>query len=403
MSETILPIETQEFLSKEIQKYNLADAKIAKLKEQFKDLKIEGVKDTENYKLVQEAIATVRPLRTVVEKKRKELNEVPLAYKKAVDDEAKRLTALLEEIENPLKEQKDFIDAEKERIKKEELERKEIIINTRIHSITDAGATFNGTHYKINDGEKELSISVVDIRNLEDEAFSIIQKTFIDAGEAIKKRIAEEQEAQRLESERIAKEKEQFEADKKALDEQRIALEKEAHRMELQKQEVAKQLYTTRAKQLQALGFNYSVANRFFEYKNNSGAYVVVEDKLSGLDSEQWNLLFQEATTERIRLNDLQVEMDKQQEAKRLENERIAKEQAEAEAQRLADEAEALRQERLPDVERVHEYIGQFSKILEVYPDIKSEDVKADFDLMYNQITGAISKFEQKYPSNEVK
>ena len=40
--------------------------------------------------------------------------------------------------------------------------------------------------------------------------------------------------------------------------------------MELQKQEVAKQLYTIRAKQLQALGFNYSVANRFFEYKNNS-------------------------------------------------------------------------------------------------------------------------------------
>lgn len=403
MSETILPVETQEFLTKEIQKYNLADAKIAELKEAYKDLKIEGIKDTENYKLVQEAISTVRPLRTAVEKKRKELNEVPIAYKKAVDDEAKRLTALLEEIENPLKEQKDFIDAEKERIKKEELERKEIIINTRIHSITDAGATFNGTHYKINDGENELSISVVDIRNLEDEAFSIIQKTFIDAGEAIKKRIAEEQEAQRLESERIAKEKEQFEADKKALDEQRIALEKEAHRMELQKQEVAKQLYTTRAKQLQALGFNYSIANRFFEYKNNSGAYVVTEDKLSALDSEQWNLLFQEATTERIRLNDLQVEMDKQQEAQRLENERIAKEQAEAEAQRLADEAEALRQERLPDVERVHEYIGQFSKILEVYPDIKSEDVKADFDLMYNQITGAISKFEQKYPRNGVK
>ena len=46
------------------------------------------------------------------------------------------------------------------------------------------------------------------------------------------------------------------------------------------------------------------------------------------MDSEQWNLLFQEATTERIRLNDLQVEMDKQQEAKRLEKERIAKEQA---------------------------------------------------------------------------
>ena len=40
------------------------------------------------------------------------------------------------------------------------------------------------------------------------------------------KRIAEEQEAQRLESERIAKEKSSLKQTKKALDEQRIALEK---------------------------------------------------------------------------------------------------------------------------------------------------------------------------------
>ena len=81
--------------------------KIADLKEMYKDLQIENVDDKEGYKKVSEAISVLRPLRTGVEKKRKELVEFSNKYNKAVNAEAKRITELIEEIEKPLKDRKE--------------------------------------------------------------------------------------------------------------------------------------------------------------------------------------------------------------------------------------------------------------------------------------------------------
>ena len=92
-------ITVEDVISTEIKKFNLADAKIAELKEKFKDLSISGVQDKDGYKGVSEAIKVVRTYRTGVEKVRKHIKDDYLKTGRAIDEEAKRLTALLEEIE----------------------------------------------------------------------------------------------------------------------------------------------------------------------------------------------------------------------------------------------------------------------------------------------------------------
>lgn len=398
-----LPEDTQTFLNNEIKKYNVADAKLAELKQEFGDLKISDVEDKEGYKKVTEAIAILRPLRTGVEKKRKELNEVPIAYKKAVDDEAKRLTALIEEIENPLKEQKDFIDAEKERIKQAEIQAKEEIANKRIHLLMDAGCKFTGTHYEIGEGENIQRVSVVDVRNMDDETFTLVQKGIVDAGVIIKQQLEQEQENARLESERIAKEKQDLEKQRQDQENERIRLEQEKHSMEQQRQELAKQLYDSRAKQLQALGYSHVAHLRHFTFKNQIGEYIVTDDQIVRCEVADWNTLFQEATSERIRLNDLQVQKNQKDEANRLAKEEKDKKEAELEKQRVKEEAEQLRQAQLPDVEKAKEFFASLNEVLSKTPMIENLGVQTDFDLAYNAITGAISRFTQKYPENEVK
>lgn len=96
-------------------KYSIADKQIAELREQYKGL---SVATKEGYEAVRLAIATTRKCRVEIEKQRKELKEDALAWGRKVDSEAKRLVGLLEEIENPLQEQKDSIDQEVERIRK---------------------------------------------------------------------------------------------------------------------------------------------------------------------------------------------------------------------------------------------------------------------------------------------
>lgn len=71
------------------------------------------------YEEVRLAIQTVRSTRVSIEKRRVDLKAEALDYGRRVDAEAKRLTALIEEIESPLVAKKKAIDDEKARIKAE--------------------------------------------------------------------------------------------------------------------------------------------------------------------------------------------------------------------------------------------------------------------------------------------
>ena len=98
---------------KQVIEFGVADKTVADLRKRYGDLKITDVKDTKGYKIVQEAIADVKSVRVGVEKSRVSMKESALEYGRRVDAEAKRVTALLAAIEQPLVAEKKRIDDEK--------------------------------------------------------------------------------------------------------------------------------------------------------------------------------------------------------------------------------------------------------------------------------------------------
>ena len=162
-------ITVEDVISTEIKKFNLADAKIAELKEQFKDLEISGVEDKDGYKAVSEAIKIVRTYRTGVEKVRKQIKEDYLKTGRAIDEEAKRLTASLEEIENPLKDKKQEIDDEIQAEKDRQEAEAQAKTDKRVEELEAVGIKFDGRFYSIGE---DVSVDIVTIKDFTDEQFA---------------------------------------------------------------------------------------------------------------------------------------------------------------------------------------------------------------------------------------
>lgn len=117
--------------------FHISDARIDELRRELSGMKIV---DSADYARVTKGIGVCRTLRTQVEKCRKDLKEESLLYGRKVDAEAKRLTAMLEEIEEPLKAEKQRIDDEKEAAKKAAEEAKRLKIEQRINDLSAVNA-----------------------------------------------------------------------------------------------------------------------------------------------------------------------------------------------------------------------------------------------------------------------
>jgi hypothetical protein len=103
--------------------YAPTDAALAEMKARLVATKFD-CRTPAGYDAARRGIAECRTLRVAVEKKRVELKADALAWGKKVDTEAKRITAELESIEEPLQAAKDAIDNEKKRIAQEAEEKR---------------------------------------------------------------------------------------------------------------------------------------------------------------------------------------------------------------------------------------------------------------------------------------
>lgn len=97
--------------------YSITDAKLAELRQKYAE--VPDATTPEGYALVKAGLSELVPLRTGVDKKRKELKAESLEWGRKVDAEAKRITEVLEAIETPLRSAKEAVDAEAERVKQE--------------------------------------------------------------------------------------------------------------------------------------------------------------------------------------------------------------------------------------------------------------------------------------------
>lgn len=96
--------------------YDVTEAQIAAIREKCKGLTADT---SDGYEAVRVAIGHLRDTRIRIEKQRVDQKAEALAFGRLVDSEAKRITALLVEIEDPLKDKKQAVDDEKARVKAE--------------------------------------------------------------------------------------------------------------------------------------------------------------------------------------------------------------------------------------------------------------------------------------------
>ena len=136
-----------EGIQNKVINYSITDAAIAEMKEQYSGMEITCTKE---YSAVKNAIAVVRTKRIEVEKMRKEFKSGALEYGRKVDTEATRVTALLLEVEEPLKETKQAIDTEKAR----KLEEARLAEQTRVDGIQGKITEMRNTVGDLNDLRK---------------------------------------------------------------------------------------------------------------------------------------------------------------------------------------------------------------------------------------------------------
>lgn len=146
----------------ELVKVSVTDQALAELRTQYQGLTIMGTGDKDGYKAVQQGLSHVKKIRTSVEARRKELKAPALEFGRAIDEEAKRITAALTPLEWHLRSQKEAID---EAI---EAERRAVEL-FRIKALQENGYNVIGSFFVLG----PFSIPTDGIAAMDEEQFQI--------------------------------------------------------------------------------------------------------------------------------------------------------------------------------------------------------------------------------------
>jgi len=229
----LVPVIDQK---KDLIHLNELETEIADLKNDFKDLKIEGPEDKDGYEKVRAAIGVLRPKRTGLEAERKSVVKPYNDFVKHINGQYEKITTLIQEGpggELELKEKKEAVDEILEKEKEAKRLAEEAKINNRINEILKYMA-FDGSYYSIKDvdlGISETSIGVVELRTMSDELFAQFLQMVVEKHSKIaaeKERLAEI--AKKLQEEKDAADKaerEEFDRKKKELEDQQAAMKKQ--------------------------------------------------------------------------------------------------------------------------------------------------------------------------------
>lgn len=222
-------------IENELKKFNVTDAAIAELAQNFLILSIDGIDDKEGKNSVSSARKIVKGYRVDVDKRRKELNADALEYQRRINGEAKRITALLEPIENHLENEEKKISDELEKIAKEKQDIIEARYADRIAKLIEIGFKFTGKIFCADYHDKFTSnsfdVTSDELMNWEENTFSFFYENASGNYISYKKEVEEKKLAE--------------EEQKRLLDKQRQEQEIEAKRLE----DLAKTLEEKEAKQ----------------------------------------------------------------------------------------------------------------------------------------------------------
>lgn len=179
----------------ELAKYNLPDATIAAMREKYLKFKVKSIDDEDSYLACKSAHKEVRGIRIDIEEKRKELKALSLEVGRAVDNEARRLTAGVSVIEKHLHDQRRVVEDEQKRIKDEK--------------------------------ERSEQLELERFRKAEEEEQERIRKEKEDELRAEQDRLEKIRLEQEEKERKIKEAQDKIEADKKAIAEDKSRIERE--------------------------------------------------------------------------------------------------------------------------------------------------------------------------------
>jgi hypothetical protein len=413
-------ITLQEKINTDIQKYSITDQKIAEIKT-YKNLKVNGVDDSEGLKLVHARRMEVRALRVGVEKKRKELKFEAKTYAEAIDAEATRIKSAFEDVEEYLLEIEENIENEKERIKQEELRKEEQKIQDRIKILFDFGMNFNGETYQLGDvktnnfalrykTDEEFNLFIDDLKIAFDEQNRIMEEDRLKREEEERieneKRKEEEERVRKLIEENEARKKEQ-EAERKRLDEIEAEQKARAKRLQEEEDRINREKLETlqkRAKLRQDIlkGLNM-IADKSLESFHYNYTGAIKFDQVLNMEDSEWEtslitikeVIAKKKHDEEEQRNKEIAEAQQKAVAEALEKKK-KEDEAAAERKRIADEAAELEKKReaeiAPDREKLLKYCEGIEILVMEKPTLKTKRAADTLDDIQKELLGSTQR-----------
>ena len=348
-AEEIEPIKViEQHINQELVKNNVTEQVIGKLKADYMHLKIKGQDDRDGYRAVKEGRIACKGVRVLAEKICKKGREAAILEQKAWIAKEKEVASKIGEVEGYLSKQEDEYEAEKERIKQEQIQAEAKRLVERTTQLKAIGVEFNGADYVLD----EIAFSQAEVREMDDDLFlehiyskfhaKWQQKEGIRIAE--EKRLAEIQEQQRLQEEAIKKREEELKqkeaeiakAEAEALRKQKEIEEKER----IEKKRIQDELQNKRFEAL----YPYS---KFGAYLDLSLLWTLQEDSFNDI-LESKKALHEKHEAEQAEIRAKKQEEEKQAAiAQALAEEKQRQEESRAKAEHEKQMAELKKQQEL--------------------------------------------------------
>jgi hypothetical protein len=349
----------QEILGKELQRFNITDAAIATLSDQYMALTIKDLADKDGYKKVHEARMDVKNRRIAVQKAGKDLREEAIKYQKTIITEEKRIISLLEPIEAHLTAEETKIDDEKAAIKATEEKLLAERLQARVDRVCAMGAMYNGQAYLAH-GILILPDTIKSASDPDFEGLLQVIQGEIDA-EAAKAKVIED--ARLAEEERLRKVSEEQAAEKKRLAEEAKKQAESAARIKDEQDAKEKTLEDEKARLKAEQEAIEKEKQRLIDEENA---------RLKAIEDEKIRV-------ERARVQAEEIEKAKKEAAAKALKDAEEKARKEAEAKAKKEAAAKLAAEkkeaRRPDKAKLQSYVDTIMSV--PHPELKTEEGKA--------------------------
>lgn len=227
-------------INRGIEAFEAKKAELKDLAESAEGLTITSVDDRAGYRAVDEKRKELKVARVEIQKQGKGMRDGLTEISRGIIAKEKELVAMIEPKEQELKEMQDRIEAEKERIRQEEIAKEEARIQGRIDALAQYGSAIDYSMLKVMPDETFDQYLELAKTNYEKEQAEKAEAERLRLEQEEKERIAREEEQKRIESERKELEelrRQQAEA-QRIIDEKNREIEEEKRRIEKDKADI---------------------------------------------------------------------------------------------------------------------------------------------------------------------